>query len=121
MYRFGATTVARWLAEELPEGARAFIEDSDTLYELIGLEATNGRLVPRVLAPYKWWPGGKTPLLGWIKLTLDTPVILTQGENLAGKTLAAISPQICRAATGSHALPGCRVLEGTTNKVLQTN
>jgi len=117
MYRFGATTIARWLVEKLPEGVCAFIEDSGTLYELVGLEASSGRITPKVR--HRWSPSVVTPRAA--RLWLDTPVILTQGENLAGRTLAAISPQICSAATGSYALPGCRVLKGTTDKVLQTN
>ena len=117
MYRFGATTIARWLTEELPEGVRAFIEDSDTLHELVGLEATSGRLVPRIKVQ-RVWGGGTSNVLRDIRLNMDTPVILTQGESLTGATLTTISSQICRAATDSHALTRSRVEARTADNGL---
>lgn len=101
MYRYGATTVARWLTEELPKGVRAYIEDGGTLFELVGLEATSGRLLPRL--KLKGWRS--TFVTRACRLAMETPVILSTGENLAGVKLNALSSQIVRASLGSFALP----------------
>lgn len=50
MRRYGATTIARWLAEELPEGVRSYIEACGKLHELVGIDGTSGHLRPRLRA-----------------------------------------------------------------------
>jgi hypothetical protein len=101
MQRYGATTVARWLTEELPEGVRAYIEDDGTLFELVGLEATSGRLLPRTkLKGY-----GSLCITRACRLALGTPVILSMAKDLAGLKLATLTSQIVRASLGSFALP----------------
>jgi len=104
MERFGATTVARWLSEEMPCEARAFIVDEvGELHELVGAEAESGRLMPRLRGPGARRRMYHVPRA--TRLSLSTPVILSMGENLAGKKLAALTPQVVRAAFGSFALP----------------
>jgi hypothetical protein len=102
MRRYGVTTVARWLAEELPEGVRSYIEACGTLHELVAIEATSGHLLPRLRVR------GLRRMLHVpraTRLAMATPVILSMGENLAGKSLGSISSQVDRAAFGSFALP----------------
>ncbi len=101
MRRFGATTVARWLAEELPEGVRSYIEACGTLHEIVAIEGTSGHLLPRLRVP------GRRMLHvpRATRLAMATIVILSVEEDLAGKTLGSICSQIGRAALGSHALP----------------
>ncbi len=101
MERYGVTTIARWLTEELPRGVRAYIEDGGTLFELVGLEATSGRLLPKL--KLKGWRSVVT--FRACRLAMGTPVILSMGENLGGVKLAALSCQIVRASPGSFALP----------------
>ena len=105
MHRYGATTVARWLAEEMPAGVRSYIEACGTLHELIAVEATSGRLLPRlrVLGRRLTFHVPRAT-----RLAMATPVILSLGENLAGKALDSISSQVGHAALGSHALPRLR-------------
>ena len=102
MQRFGATTVARWLSEELPEGVRSYIEACGTLHEMVSIEGRGGCLLPRLRVR------GMLRMLHVpraTRLAMATPVILSVEEDLAGKTLGSICSQIGRAALGSHALP----------------
>lgn len=101
MQRLGATTIARWLTEELPKGVRAYFEDGGTLFELVGLEATSGHIVPKMR--HRWSRSVFIPRA--CRLAMGTPVILSTGENLAGVELSSLSSQIVRAALGSFAMP----------------
>ena len=87
MKRYGATTIARWLTEELPEGVLAYIENRGTLHELVGLEAINGHLTPRVKVQRVRGSGGTFTVLCDARLTMGTLVILSLNENLACVTL----------------------------------
>lgn len=101
MQRFGATTVARWLAEELPADVRSYIADCGTLHELVAIEGTSGHLLPRLRVP------GRRMLHvpRATRLAMATVVILSMKEDLAGKAMGSISSQVGRAALGSHAFP----------------
>lgn len=102
MRRYGMTTIARWLSEELPKGVTAYIENNGRLFELMKLVAVNGKLAPelRMLADKL---GRFTPVGSYV--SLDTKVILSLSENLAGIELATIAGQLAPAATGSWAMP----------------
>jgi hypothetical protein len=110
MRRYGATTIARWLAEELPAGVRSYIEENGKLYELVGLEASSGRIMPKMR--HRWSRSVFVPRA--TRLAMATPVILSMGENLAGKSLRSISSQVGGAALGSFALPRSGALEAAT-------
>lgn len=112
MRRYGVTTVACWLVEELPEGVRSYIEENGKLHELVGIDGTSGHLRPRLRAGLR----GRLfiNLRSPTRLAMTTPVILSRGERLAGKSLATISSQIGRAALGSHAPSRNEALDGAT-------
>jgi hypothetical protein len=48
MRRYGVTTIARWLSEELPNGITAYVENQGRLFELMKIVAVNGRLIPEL-------------------------------------------------------------------------
>ena len=100
MKRFGVTTVARWLGEELPPGVTAYTEYRGRLFELLRLEAVSGSLFPtlRTLADRR---GQFSPPNTVVNL--ETPVILSLCENLAGTKLAELEGDLVAAATNSWA------------------
>jgi hypothetical protein len=48
MRRYGTTTIARWLSEELPSDVVAYVEYNGRLFELMKLVAVNGKLIPEL-------------------------------------------------------------------------
>ena len=117
MKRFGVTTISRWLCEELPQGVTAYIEYRGRLFELLSLGAVNGALRP-VLRTLADWQEAFNPL---VSVTLDTPVILSMREKLAGMAVAEIKDDLAPAASNSWAFNspqerlGCN--QGTTPDV----
>jgi len=117
MQRFGVTTIARWLSEKLPPDVVAYVEYNGRLFELMKLVAMNGKLIPE-LRTLTDRLGKFTPVNSYVNL--DTVVILSMSENLAGIKIAAIAGQLEPAAAGSWALHGRVLAENTPiNKVVK--
>jgi len=116
MRRFGVTTIARWLSEELPPGITAYVENKGRLFELMKLVAMNGKIAPELRTPAdslgRFYP--------FDYVTLDTQVVLSMSENLAGVKMTAIAGQLVPAAAGSWALHGQVLAENApTNRIIE--
>ena len=103
MKRFGVTTIARWLGEELPEGVRAYVECRGTLMELLGLVKMD---TPRLLVNARPLniPTGDVPRPLRIRVGKRTPVILSLDKNLSGVKLAELEGDLAPAASNSWAM-----------------
>lgn len=107
MKQIGVITVARWMAETLPEGMLAYMEHAGKLFRLDRIRCYNGALRPLFDTPgagvtgFPWsavqYKQGYTP---------ESPVYLTMGENLVGVKLADIIDSV------EQARPGCWSLRG---------
>ena len=109
MKRFGVTTVARWISEELPEGMRAYIEHQGALLELLGLAAMGERVLVRV-RPFNT-PTGEVLRPLRMRVGRGATVILSLEENLAGVEMIEIADDLAPAASDSWAFatPATRV------------
>jgi len=102
MSRFGAITVARWLSEKLPPRVKAYVELDGKLFELLAIQACNAKIKPTLRTLLDDF-GRFTPTHNCVQL--DTIVVLSLGENLAGVDAKTILSQTVPAAIGSWALP----------------
>ena len=103
MKRFGVTTIARWLGEELPEGVRAYIQHRGTLLELLRLVKMDS---PRLLVnvrPLNIPEGDVTRPLR-MRVGKGTPVVLSVSEDLMGVNVDELEGDLAPAASNSWAM-----------------
>ena len=117
MKRFGVTTISRWLGEELPPGVSAYLEYQGKLFELLRVEGGSGKLSPILKTLATRFRDFRPRMF----VTLDTPVILSTHEELAGVLVTKIKDDLAPAASNSWAFNspqerlGCN--QGTTPDV----
>jgi hypothetical protein len=91
MKRIGMITVARWMAETLPDGVVAYMEHAGKLFRLSEVKCYNGHLRPLFEAPVRRIGGSPWNAVQFKQsYTAASPVYLTMGENLVGVKLADV-------------------------------
>lgn len=91
MKQIGTITVARWMAETLPDGIIAYMEHGGKLFRLREVKCYNGHLRPLFETP-----GCRMGSFPWNAVqykqsyTAESPVFLTTGESLVGVALADV-------------------------------
>ncbi|MHC4188435.1 MAG: hypothetical protein ACYSUB_02000 [Planctomycetota bacterium] len=89
MSQFGVTTIARWMAEQLPKGVEAYMENRGRLFRLKRISGYNGSIRPVLATLVDSNLGGEfTPYNG--NHALNSAVFLSTGVDLAGVNVADI-------------------------------
>jgi hypothetical protein len=102
--KYGVTTIGRWLAEELPQGVKCYIEHHDKMFELVAVRGQNGILWP-ILRPLSTsWKAFQRYEPVSTTIDLNTQVVLSLGEELSGKPWDRVSQQLRPSAPNCWAL-----------------
>lgn len=95
--KYGVTTVQRWIGEGLPEGIKAYVQDSEgLLQELSSLFVSAGSLVcDGVFGSYDRF-----------EVSLGTAVVLSRGEALDGVPMTCVQSDLEMARNGCWGFSG---------------
>ena len=93
--KYGVTTVQRWIGEGLPEGVKAYVQDSEgLLQELSSLFVSAGSLVCEGMFDNAF------------EVSLGTAVILSRGEALDGVPMTCVQSDLEMARNGCWGFSG---------------